>query len=68
MNVVVNGDRRHLDERATIAQLIADLGRNPEGRGIAVAVNGEVVPRGAWREHDLAENDKVELLEAVQGG
>ncbi|WP_417233476.1 sulfur carrier protein ThiS [Arthrobacter sp.] len=37
-------------------------------RGVAVAVNGEVVPRSAWAGTPLAAGDHVELLSAVQGG
>jgi sulfur carrier protein len=44
----------------------------PEGdsarAGIAVAVNGEVVPRSAWADHALRDGDRVEILTAAQGG
>jgi sulfur carrier protein len=38
------------------------------GRGIAVAVNGEVVPRSDWPGTTLADGDRVEVLSATQGG
>nr|WP_221376839.1 sulfur carrier protein ThiS [Actinoplanes polyasparticus] len=37
-------------------------------RGVAVAVNGEVVPRSTWEAMALAEGDSVEVLTAAQGG
>ncbi|MCO8275729.1 sulfur carrier protein ThiS [Actinoplanes sp. TRM 88003] len=37
-------------------------------RGVAVAVNGEVVPRSTWEDTALAEGDSVEVLTAAQGG
>lgn len=37
-------------------------------RGVAVAINGEVVPRSAWAGRHLSPGDHVELLSAVQGG
>ena len=37
-------------------------------RGVAVAVNGEVVPRSTWEATPLAEGDSVEVLTAAQGG
>ncbi|MCM4079819.1 sulfur carrier protein ThiS [Paractinoplanes hotanensis] len=37
-------------------------------RGVAVAVNGEVVPRSTWEATALAEGDSVEVLTAAQGG
>jgi sulfur carrier protein len=40
----------------------------PGGRGIAVAVNGEVVPRSAWATTTVAAGDQVEVLTAAQGG
>ncbi|MGW0997789.1 sulfur carrier protein ThiS [Streptomyces sp. NPDC002520] len=65
MNVVVNGERRVVPERCTTARLVSALGL-PE-RGIAVAVNGVVVPRADWHT-PLTEDAAVEVLTAVQGG
>jgi sulfur carrier protein len=44
------------------------LGHDSAGAGIAVAVNGEVVPRGAWPATALRERDRIEVLGAAQGG
>jgi sulfur carrier protein len=68
MNLVVNGRPAVLEEPSTIAEALARLGWDPAGRGIAVAVNGEVVPRPAGPTTSLAEADRVEVLGAVQGG
>jgi sulfur carrier protein len=40
----------------------------PRGRGVAVALNGEVVPRGAWDERRVSDGDHIEALTAIQGG
>ena len=40
----------------------------PRGRGVAVAVDAEVVPRGQWGAHELQEGARVEILRAIQGG
>ena len=37
-------------------------------RGVAVAVDAEVVPRGAWATFAVADGARVEVLIAVQGG
>jgi sulfur carrier protein len=37
-------------------------------RGVAVAVDGEVVPRGQWTSTELHDGQRVEVLQAVQGG
>ncbi len=68
MNVVVNGESRVVPENCTIAGLVASLSAAPDGRGVAVAVGGEVVPRPAWEFTELVEGARVELVAAVQGG
>jgi sulfur carrier protein len=66
MRVFLNGEPRELDEGATVEAAVAITGA-PE-RGVAVAVDGEVVPRGQWTSMQLQEDQKVEVLQAVQGG
>ena len=66
MNVIVNGEARSVPANATLAELIA--WHTDAHSGVAVAVNGEVVPRTAWPRHELAEGARVEILTAVQGG
>jgi sulfur carrier protein len=66
MTVTVNGDPRDLVPGTTLADLITQLALAP--RGIAAAVDGEVVPRGAWRDTPLADGTVVEVVTAVQGG
>ncbi|HEY7623276.1 MAG TPA: sulfur carrier protein ThiS [Solirubrobacteraceae bacterium] len=65
--IVVNGELRERDG-ATIVELLADLGVEERARGVAVAVNGEIVPRGHWQDHRVAAGDRVEALSAMQGG
>jgi sulfur carrier protein len=65
--VIVNGDETELPQGATVAALIERLDV-PGGRGVAVAVEAEVVPRGEWERHALDEGDHVEVLRAIQGG
>jgi sulfur carrier protein len=68
MRVLVNGEPRELAAPATIAQLIAMQPGTPDGRGVAVAVDGEVVPRGEWPVTELSDGASVEIVVAVQGG
>ena len=68
VNVTVNGDRRELPAGATVASVVAALPNAPEGRGVAVAVEGEVVPRAHWQNVELREGARVEVVVAVQGG
>jgi sulfur carrier protein len=66
--LVVNGERREVEPGLTIGALLASFPPAPDGRGVAVAVNGEVVPRGAWQETALSDGARVEIVAAVQGG
>jgi len=69
MSLSVNGAPAPLPTPATVAGLVATLAGAAAGpRGIAVAVNGEVVPRSAWPTTALADNDRLEVLGASQGG
>jgi sulfur carrier protein len=68
VNVTVNGDERVLPDGATVAALVEGLGAPGSGRGIAVALDGMVVPRGEWDTRELAEGARIEVVVAVQGG
>lgn len=68
MTVVVNGDQRAVPPTANVADVVAALGLDPSGPGIAVARNGDVVPRRSWADERLAEGDRVEVLVAAAGG
>ena len=68
MTVLVNGEPRQLAERTTVAQLLESLAGVREGRGMAVALDGEVVPRGRWNATEVPDGASVEIVVAVQGG
>jgi len=53
---------------ATLAALLEEKAVDTAQRGIAVALNGEVVPRAAWNETPLHAGDNVEIVRARQGG
>lgn len=63
----VNGERRRV-AAADVRALLGALGLDPAGRGLAVARNGEIVPRAAWETTTLAPGDRIEIVGAVQGG
>ena len=66
MNVIVNGEPTELESGATVEAVLASL-ELPD-RGVAVAVDAEVVPRGEGPEHELSEGARIEVLRAIQGG
>lgn len=65
LTVRVNGAERRLPAGATVADLVAEL---PSTKGIAVAVDGEVVRRAEWGGHALSAGARIEIVTAVQGG
>jgi sulfur carrier protein len=70
VRLTVNGEPREVPDGATIDALVASVTGQALGQagGIAAAVNGEVVPRGAWAGSRLRDGDQVEVVTAVQGG
>ena len=68
MRVLLNGERRELASDATVREAVTASGAPSEGRGVAVALDGEVVPRRLWDELALREGQRVEVVQAVQGG
>lgn len=68
MLITHNGEALSLEVGATVADLLTARFDDPRPHGIAVAVNGEVVPRGDWAGRVLVEGDGVEVVTAVQGG
>ena len=68
MRVVLNGEQRDLVDGASIRDAVAAAGAPDEGRGVAVALDGEVVPRARWDDETLTDGQRVEVVQAVQGG
>lgn len=68
MRVELNGEARELPAGATVADAVRASGAEPRGRGLAVALDGEVLPRAEWDTTPLAAGSAVEVLAAIQGG
>jgi len=68
MKVVLNGHEAELADGATVLSAVEALDLPAAGRGVAVAVDAEVVPRTQWERHELNEGARVEVLRAIQGG
>jgi sulfur carrier protein len=67
MRVQLNGRPEDLPNGGLLADALERLGVD-DPRGVAVALDGEVVPRSSWSTIRLAEGQSVEVLRAVQGG
>ena len=69
IEIQLNGEPASLATPATVADAVDATGADVSGgRGFAVAVDGEVVPRSEWGTTPLAAGQKVEVVAAVQGG
>ncbi|TDD54260.1 sulfur carrier protein ThiS [Nonomuraea terrae] len=66
MIVTINGSAHEVADGITVAQAVRTL--TSATTGVAVAVNDEVVTRGAWETTALRDRDRMEVLTAVQGG
>jgi thiazole synthase len=68
MRIELNGSARELPEGATLAAALRGSGVREDARGVAVALDGEVVPRGEWEQTRLRDGQALEVLAAIQGG
>jgi sulfur carrier protein len=68
VNVSVNGVSRELPAGATVATVVELLDVAPGARGVAVALDGEVVTRSRWPGTELHDGSLVEVVAAIQGG
>jgi sulfur carrier protein len=68
MTIELNGRPVELTDDATLADAVGEAGLDRGTRGVAAAVDGEVVPRGEWDRLSLREGQSVEVVGAVQGG
>lgn len=68
MKATVNGTDVELPDGATVLEAAATLDLDPRRRGMAVALDGEVVPRAELERTTLSEGSHVEVVAAIQGG
>lgn len=66
MQVYINDEPTDVADGATVRTAVEALGF--DGRGIAVALDEEVIPRGQWSERPLRDGARVVVLQATQGG
>ncbi len=67
IEVVINGET-HSVAAATLPEVLCSLQYDPEQRGIAVALNAEVIPRSEWDSTMISVGDRLEIVGARQGG
>ncbi len=68
MQLTVNGQKQSVDDASTLLDLLIEMNIGTEQKGIAVALNTEVVARAMWADTRLYNGDRVDIIHAVQGG
>jgi sulfur carrier protein len=68
MMIELNGEPVEIHDPTTVAAVVARAAEDPGRRGVAVAVDGEVVPRSAWDRTPVTDGQRVEVVGAIQGG
>ena len=68
VNATVNGEPRRLPAGATVASVLELLEVAGDARGVAVAVDGEVVSRSRWAATTLHDGVAIEVVAAIGGG
>lgn len=66
ITLTLNGEACQLPAGITVAELLRRM--TVGEKGVAVAVNRSVVPRSTWERSHLGDGDRVEILNAAQGG
>jgi sulfur carrier protein len=66
--VLVNGRRAALPATGRLADLLLEMDVTSQTKGVAVALNDDLVPRGQWSGQALQPGDRIEVVRAVQGG
>lgn len=68
MQITLNGENKNVENGISIRELLIDLTHDPDRKGIAVAVNAEIVVRAMWCSTRIGSGDRVDIIAAVQGG
>lgn len=67
MEVRINNQAHQFARGTSLQALLSEFGFT-EAKGIAVAVNEEVMPKSSWQSYQLEANDTITIIRATQGG
>lgn len=68
MQIVFNGEERKVDDGIVLYELLVEADLNLSQKGIAVAVNEVIFPKNSWTSTPIKSGDRVNVIQAVQGG
>ena len=68
MKIKINGEEKVFENELSLKELVENELNSREPKGVAVAINYNIVPKQKWSETKVKENDEIEIVQAVQGG
>ncbi len=68
MKIYVNGEQETIEDNVTLEEFLKTKRISKEDKGVAVALNDDVVPNSDWSSKKLEEGARIEIVRAVQGG
>lgn len=68
MIIKLNGEDKTISNEIMLSDFLENELNVEDSKGIAVAVNLNIVPRSKWDTTQIKENDEIEIVHAVQGG
>ena len=68
MKIKINGEEKVFENELSLKELVENELNSGEPKGVAVALNYNIVPKQKWNETKIKENDEIEIVQAVQGG
>lgn len=67
MDILINNQKHTISDNLTLQDIVnAQLGEKQ--KGVAVAVNDNVIPKLSWENHIIKSNDHILIIKATQGG
>jgi sulfur carrier protein len=68
MKIKINGEEKIFESELSLKELVENELNSDEPKGVAVALNYNIVPKQKWNDTKVKENDEIEIVQAVQGG
>jgi sulfur carrier protein len=68
VKIILNGNEKDVNDGANLLDLLLQSKISNDKQGVAVAINEDVISRKEWKQIKLKQNDRIEIIQAVQGG
>tara|TARA_Y100000031_G_C8064355_1_gene312125 strand:+ start:274 stop:480 length:207 start_codon:yes stop_codon:yes gene_type:complete len=68
VKIILNGNEKDVNNGTNLLDLLSQSKISNDKQGVAVAINEDVISREEWKQIKLKQNDRIEIIQAVQGG